>query len=380
VPVGISSLQPYVVRDVRWDYPVLGKGENGWELAEKATAIGSRVRLGPVDWKLISAPWLTSSGPVAAEGDRVIRDYAVAIALENEALRSPRWVAPPVPDLLPISKRAWAMADDFPNIAGHKWIAKALVVRAYSGLSRGDEMAAVRDLAMIEQIGSRFASGDGLFIDHLVGIAIEAIGHAAIRRAIEEGQISGEGAAYLLRVLPDRRDASRLVGSMQREFHDRFLANLASMGANPTRDDARVAKSILIGHPNRFDLPDTVRTASKIYAVMLEDMAKPFGKRREIAPIVASLFHELPAFMRDEGAPQPKADQILAMRAAFRRVKNPVGKQLIALLLPTFEAGQQGELEALADRRATRFMLQRILDRAAKASLDPFGDGRLRVR
>jgi hypothetical protein len=46
----------------------------------------------------------------------------------------------------------------------------------------------------------------------------------------------------------------------------------------------------------------------------------------------------------------------------------------------TFEFGLQGELEAFADRRATRFMLQRILDRAAKASLDPFGDGRLRVR
>jgi hypothetical protein len=208
VPVPLSSLQKYVVPEVRWTYPVMGKGQNGWHLARRA-ARAKVASLDAVDWDVISKPWPTPPGQAGVDGAKVVAANASRIALLKEALHCPRWVAPPVPDLLPMSKRAWATADSFPITAGHKAIAKALVVRANSGFNRGDEMAAVRDLAMIGQIGSRYANGDGLFIDHLVGIAIENIGHRAIQRSVRAGQISRDGATYLLREFPDRPDASR---------------------------------------------------------------------------------------------------------------------------------------------------------------------------
>jgi hypothetical protein len=108
-------------------------------------------------------------------------------------------------------------------------------------------------------------------------------------------------------------------------------------------------------------------------------MAEPFAQRRSITALVESQFHDIPAFMRDELAPKPTKAQMKAVRLAFRKMKNPLGKTLISILLPVFDAGQQAELEALAERRATRFLLQRILDPAAKPPFDPFGAGPLRV-
>jgi len=378
VPVPLSSLQTYVVPEVRWTYPVLGKGQNGWELARKA-ARSKVVGLDSVDWNSITKPWPTPPGLAGVDGAKVIAANASRIALEKEALCCPRWVAPPVPDLLPISKRAWGTSDEFPIAAGHRAIAKALVVRAYSEFNRSDEMAAVRDLATIGQIGSRYASGDGLFIDHLVGIAIENIGHRAIQRSVEAGQISPVGATYLLGELPDRPDASRLAASMRREFHDMFLGNLASMGHVSSYQMGGLGKSVLRGHPNPYDLPETVRTASRIYAVVVADMSKPYGQRHEIEPLIDSLSRDLPALMRDEDPPKPTEAQIRETRLALRKVQNPAGRGLIAILLPIFEAAQRADIKALAERRATRFLLQRILDPAANPPRDPFGTGPFRV-
>ena len=378
VPVALSSLQKYVVPEVRWTYPVLGKGQNGWDLARRA-ARAKVVGIDSVDWNSITKPWPTPPGLAGVDGAKVIAAYASRIALAKEALRCPRWVAPPVPDLLPISKRAWSAADSFPITAGHKAIAKALVVRANSGFNRGDEMAAVRDLAMIGQIGSRYANGDGLFIDHLVGIAIENIGHRAIQRSIEAGQISPDGAAYLLGELPDRPDASRLAASMRREFHDTFLGNLASMGEKVGHDQTGFDSDVLRDHPRPYDLPETLRRASQVYAVVLKDMAKPFAQRHPTAPLVEPLYSDLPDYTREEDAPKPTKRQVEEMRLALRKVRNPVGKALISNLLPVYDVAQRVDLGSLAERRATRFLLQRIIDPAAKPPLDPFGSGPLRV-
>ena len=52
---------------------------------------------------------------------------------------------------------------------------------------------------------------------------------------------------------------------------------------------------------------------------------------------------------------------------------------MVVALLQGFEDFQRAEVQALADRRATRFMLQRVIDPASKPPLDPFGSRPMRI-
>ena len=216
-------------------------------------------------------------------------------------------------------------------------------------------------------------------MDHLVGLSIERIADRSIQGALKFGRITDQTANLFLHHLPDRPDASRLAGCLRREFHDMFIAKMASFCGNPRELVARPVRHFLSGHPNPFDLPQTVIAASSAYKSVCDNMSLPYGSRQSLETILAPFRSQLPDFMTEDEYVPPKRQQASAIRAALRLVDNPIGKLIVATVLPVFENGQTAELSALAHRRATRYLLQYSLNPATPLPPDPFSSEPFRL-
>ncbi len=213
----------------------------------------------------------------ARQIERLLAENAEAIALLHRAAQLPRL--------------SGAALEGDPSagsalLLGVLWAGRILAVSARAHLGRGEEAAAIDDLAAIERIASGLEQGARTLLP-LVGIACEGFVEAVVHDAIGAGRLGPTGAARLAAALPDndlvhvaQAAAVKETGSVADQIEGKPLSDLLVQGGlfsrtNPGLKPGRASLLAALGIPWR------TATLAAFYRQRLEDvrtLATPYAK------------------------------------------------------------------------------------------------------
>lgn len=251
----------------------------------------------------------------------------------------------------------------FPELANFKLVAKSLVARASYRADRRLP-GAVSDLLAARAVGTNLC-GHGFLIQHLVGIATEAVANRGIQRLVRNPGLSDRDLLALLgRQRPKR--LARTAESLRFELVNCTVPMLALMPFDDhpsvlkdreleVKEEENLAPSpeveILAGHPNPFDRRATIGLAVAAFTELVEKCEKGDANLKlEQDPIAAMWPPE-----SEEGRPSPET--ISRARANLSKVQNPFGHYALDQTLSVFSEMGKAELKSQNDAHATRVLI-----------------------
>ena len=412
-----------VVASVRWTPPKVTPSQNGWNLALKAAKLLPKNFSSPAVPNPFKGPPLLSPlkapretkptienpsdllGLINKPGEKdilkrchvTLKAYEPAFAAIRLAVKRPYWYEPAPRDDVVIKPFAYIKMD-FPIFAGFKSITKALVLSAQVNVKEKHPQKAVDDLLLAHLIANRLIESHSNLITQLIGIAIGAIADRSIQLLAADPIVGKEDLTRLLGQDHELRYGTDLAQTLRAEFDSQFLSTAAGQTypskdfAMPYGDIKDITGLLLEGHPKPFDRKATIHEASKRYAYIVARATEKATQKTNLDFLDSEKLEGWPpnvaGFEVDDARPNLSPKEIDQYRSALRKVDNPVGKLMIAMLLPVFSQADEADVRSVANSRATKLILAiqiykrstgkmptRLSQLGMSSLIDPYSDG-----
>lgn len=264
--------------------------------------------------------------------------------------------------------------------------AKAVALAAEAARKRGDRASCARWCALGLRYGAALDGSGGVLIDRLVGLAIDAIALRATYLAEIEGGLDDPGRTRLLALLtPQDGTSPAMAEALRRDFqvgwlpllldppsHRKELAEV-SVGLGNWMDEGKAHEVI-----GTFDPVASARLAGGIYAATMDDLRRPFAKKRHEATRLAEEAaeglpdaHSYPDLSTSAGDLWAR----FKYRAAMNGGTNTLGRRYAVEV--TILDVDSAAVRSAALNNLVRAAILRRMGRPA-AVRDPFGTGGLR--
>lgn len=381
-PMTVRELRKEVDPAARWTPEVVAPNQNGWNLAMKAATLHPRPRMsldsagmpgapppkpsaGETIYDVITAMDRPGEINLVRRGERVLKPYGPALKLLAQAAARPRW-APPEPrdDVVPNGRPEMIL--EFPEFAGLKDLAKALVLRARVRLKEGRPAQAANDLLLAHSVGTHMIESHKNLITLLVGVAICSIADRPIQRLVRDPAWSHAQLRRLQAGLRGRRIGVDFAASMRHEFDGGLLRTIAGIkpdakdlgtvyGSGPGDDISK----LISANPHPFDRRDTVRYGSRMLARIVGAMGGPWPELKAVTnratmdSVAGSSLASLPT-SGTQGVPQEQIDKVAE---AARKETNPAGRLLVSIVFPVYAQTAAADRKSIADLAATHVAL-----------------------
>ncbi|MFI5385119.1 MAG: hypothetical protein ACHQ50_03270 [Fimbriimonadales bacterium] len=349
--VPVATLLPAITAEARLQPISVPDAENGWIPFHRALSYYHSARL---------------SAEIQLPASFKTREDAVETLHRLEVIRSCLDAA-----LEASTKKNWLLPSDPPSVeegslrAKTKNIVKALIARGRAKIVTGSGVDGARDLLAAQNIGLGLLGGRGIMIDGMTGIACVTMASRAIERECGDPRTKTDAIKTLFDGNPEppKVDA-RAQDDVRGELDNELVPDISSLG-DPLHD-AESVTDLGVSDPAQilqlakdldkpFDRRDTVETASLGVAIVIRNLGKPWSQQESLAPYVKKLAAGWPPGALSGGP--LNAGQLDKARKFLAPQTNPVGRLIVAVLLPTFAEFASESFRWRAQAMAVRTVL-----------------------
>lgn len=344
-PTTAASLRSLVPEELQIQPIEVAAEDNGYRVMVQATEALS----GSLDSQaLASYQRPTLAKATRQRGEALLKRNSKALGLLEQADAKPVWQAP-------IGTGADTKFTEMPKLRN---LTRLLLLRAALAQSGGNGAAAAKDLALVFRVSQRLLESQNSFVGYLVGLAIQAQVTQAIRTAIWRPGMSAASVEIILNAL-EKPAKDPYVQSIRGEFNGFLLPELAKTtgpGANlleeVTESQALASdvRQALEGHAQPFDREATVREAVWLYRELLRNAGRPLAEQVDV-PALAVQQASVWGSIVTEGSGRISPAELPALKARLAKEKNPYGRLVLWIGLPSLDFGDE---RRIADLDMTR--------------------------
>lgn len=369
-PLEPGSLATAIAKEAQ-PVPVSIKDEeNGWTEVRRVAVLTASSDVPREPLELVYAPKLDKE--TAAKALAALSKANARLDSIRDAAGKSRWLV----------EHEGSATMDGTGMGMIKLFLKALVCRGRARIIAGQVDEGVRDQIAAREIAFGILGGHASMSQGLAAVSCLTVVNRALERQAADPAVPSAAIQALLDGLPDPPDADAAVQNCVREeLSNEIVPNVEGM-ADPRDDPESIMPGhlytlsllgMLKGEPGAFDRKGTVEVISAGCAILIENLGKPWPDQRPLGPFIRDLVKEFPAGLLQ--GTKMNAEQSAAAKRALVKLKNPIGRLIALIVLPTFDQFADTSFTWRAEQEAVRTILAIRLWRdghsgALPASLD----------